>query len=236
MHIGGNFFDGIRKLLTYHNIISISGESGTGKTTFAIQLVGTILSYEPPFEDSCIWVQASEKFSLKRLIQIFQEEKEKLEYIQNNIYIIPQNNPIRTYEQQGSLIQQLMDISSYLPPSLKYIVIDNVSHHLRYKLTCFHNPKNISSILNSFYETQLMPLILFCKQNEIILILIHEVSYNPKDQENKPFFYRLYRRIKTIDIVLNKLHHTEKKNLYIYYNKVKWNFQFIIEPSGITFL
>ena len=236
MQIEVDFFGGIRKLLTHYNILSISGESGTGKTTLALQLVGTLLTYEEPYLDSCIWVQASELFSLKRLTQIFQEQRKNLEYIQNNIYVIPQERPVHTYEQQSSIIQQIISPTTNIPPSLKYIVIDNISHHLRYKLTQYHSPKDISSLLDSFYEMQLMPLILFCKGNDIVLILIHEVTFSPKDQRNRPFFYKLYDRIKTIDMVLYNIYNNEKKNLHILFNNMNWNFQFTIERDGIAFI
>ncbi len=236
MQIEVDFFGGIRKLLTHHNIISISGESGTGKTTLGLQLVGTLLTYEEPYLDSCVWVQASELFSLKRLTQVFQEKGKKLKYIQNNIYVIPQERPVHTYVQQSSIIQQIIRPTAIIPPSLKYIVIDNISHHLRYMLTKFHSPKDISSLLDSFYEMQLMPLILFCKRNEIVLILIHEVTFSPKDQGNRPFFYKLYDRIKTIDMVLYNIYNNEKKNLHILFNNMNWNFQFTIERDGIAFI
>lgn len=236
MLLEASFFEGIRNLLSYHNIISISGESGTGKTTLTLQLVGTLITYEDPFTDSCIWIQASEHFSRKRLTQIFQEQNNKLEYIQDNIYIIPQERPIHTYEQQVSIIEKIINPLSIVPPSLKYIVIDNFSHHLRYKLTQYSNPKDISSLLNMFYETQLMPLILYCKINEIVLILIHEVTYSPKLERVKPFFYKLYDRINTIDLFLSHIYNSEKRNLQISFNKNKWHFQFILEHNGITIL
>ncbi|MFX0040161.1 MAG: NB-ARC domain-containing protein [Promethearchaeota archaeon] len=231
-----DFFRGLKKLFTHHHILSISGESGTGKTTLALQIVGTLLTYEHPFQDSCIWVQASELFSLKRLNQLFQERGNKLEYVKNSFYVIPQKIPIQSYEQQASIFQNIFAPNSNIPPNLKYIIIDNISHHLRYKISQFHTIKDISSILDTFYEAQLMPLISFCKQNRIMLILIHEVSYSLKDQCNRPFFYKLYDRIKTIDIVLNKVYHSEKKNLQIYFNKLKWTFQFTIETNGILFI
>lgn len=236
MLLEANFFEGIRKLLLYHNIISISGESGTGKTTLALQLVGKLLTYEEPFTDSCIWIQASERFSLKRLTQIFQEQSKKLEYIQDNIYVIPQKKPIQTYEQQVSIIENVINPHTIAPPSLKYIVIDNISYHLRYKLTQYGNIKDISSLLNTFYETQLMPLILFCKKNRIILILIHEVTYSPKLQRIRPFFYKLYDRINTIDIFLSHIYNSEKRNLQILFKNIKWNFQFHLEQNGIRFV
>lgn len=236
MLLEANFIEGIKKLLSYHNIVSISGESATGKTTLALQLIGLFLTNEKPYSDSCIWIQASEHFSLKRLTQIFQEEREKIEYVQNNIYVIPHKNPVHTYEQQSSIIQKIRGPLAIVPPSLKYIVIDNISHHLRYKLTQYNNPKDISSLLNTFYETQLMPLILFCKRNDIVLMLIHEVTYSPKLERIRPFFYKLYDRISTIDIILSHIYNSEKKNIQISFNKTKWHFQYMLKHDGIIIL
>ena len=229
-----NFLKGIQKLLSRHNIVSISGESGTGKTTLALQLIGKLLTYKEPNTDSCIWIQASEQFPIKRLTHIFKENPAELDYLTVNVYIIPQNKPIHNYEEQTSVLQMIINPTSIIPPSLKYIVIDNISHHVRYKITQYTTPKEVTSLLDSFYETQLMPLILFCKRHEIILILIHEFSYSPSLQKNRPFFYKLYDRINTIDILLSKIHNSNKKNLDISFNNLNWNFQIILEDKGIT--
>jgi len=236
MQVEVDFFIGMKRLLSYHNIISISGESGTGKTTLALQLIGTFLTCKKPYSDSCVWIQASEHFPLKRLVQIFHEQKERLEYIQENIFVIPQNSPIHTYDQQSLIIQHIIGPLANIPPSLKYIVIDNISHHLRYKLTQYNSPKDISSLQDMFYETQLMPFILFCKRNDIVLILIHEVTYSPKLERTRPFFYKLYDRIKTIDIVLGNIYNAEKKNLQILADNIKWTFQYALEQRGIVVL
>lgn len=228
-----DLFSGIKKLLTYNNVISISGESGTGKTALALQLIGRFLTYEEPFTDTCVWIQASEKFPLRRLTQLFSQKK-RLEYVQENILVIPRLHPIRTYVQQSSLIQQLLTPDFDLPPSLKYIVLDNISHHLRYELTKYNNAKDISSLLNTFYETQLMPLMLFCTQHKITLILIHEVTYSPKHQCNRPFFYKLYDRIDMINFVLHNILNQNRKNLQITYDEIEWNFQYSIGPHGVA--
>lgn len=228
-----DLFSGIKKLLSYNNIISVSGESGTGKTTLILQLIGRLLTYEEPFTDTCVWVQASELFPLRRLTQLFSGQKKKLDYIQENIFVIPRLNPIHTYEQQTSLIQQVIDSDFNLPYSLKYLVVDTISHHLRYKLTQYNNPKDVSSLLDTFYEIQLMPLMLFCMRRKISLILIHEVTYSPKQQCNRPFFYKLYDRINMINMVLQKVYTHEKRNLQITYDEVEWNFKYLLRPNGI---
>ena len=54
-------------LLKERRIISISGESGTGKTTLALQLVASALTREGLTKNQAVWVQASEQFPKKRL-------------------------------------------------------------------------------------------------------------------------------------------------------------------------
>ena len=43
-----------------------------------------------------------------------------------------------------------------------------------------------------------------CQRENISLLLIHESSFNPNLNQNKPFFYKLYDRIKSIDINLTR--------------------------------
>ncbi|MFX1592772.1 MAG: NB-ARC domain-containing protein [Promethearchaeota archaeon] len=231
-----NFFEGIQRILSLHNILSISGESGTGKTTLALQLIGKFLTYKEPYTSSCIWIQASDQFTLKRLTHIFEDNPKELEYITKNIYIIPKKKPVHNYEEQSSTIQKIINPTTIIPPFLKYIVIDNISHHLRYKLTQYSTPKHALSLLDSFYETQLMPLLLFCKRNKIILIMIHEYTYSPSLQKSKPFFYKLYDRINTIDMILNNVYNSDKKNLHVIFNMLNWHFQYVLEHRGIKII
>ncbi len=231
-----NLFNGIQKLCSHHNILSISGESGNGKTTLALQLIGNLLTKHKPYEDTCVWIQGSEKFPLKRLTQIFEDKPPKLEYIINSVFTLPQKGPIHTYEEQSSIIKKIFNQNLTKPPNLKYIVIDNISHHLRYKLTHFNTPKQTLSLLDSFYETILMPLIIFCKRNKIVLVLVHEVTYSPKLEKIRPFFYKLYDRIRTIDIVLTKANYNEKKDLLMSFDDSEWNFQYCLKQKGITLI
>ena len=162
---------------------------------------------------------------------MFEIYLEELEYIQNNIFIQPAKRSILSLEEQKSIIETLINPSTILPPSLKYIVIDNISHHLRYTL---QHTTNRYSLLDRFYDEQLFPLILFCIREHIHLILIHEVTYNPTLDRTKPFFYSLYDRIEKIDIVLHKVFNSEKRTMKISHDQSQWKFQYILAHNGIV--
>ncbi len=188
-------------------------------------------------EDSCIWIQAGEEFPIRRLEQIFKFSPIISNRIKKNTFLIPEGKPIHSYEKQSLIIQKIFNPVTVLPPSIKFIVIDNISHHLRYKVTHTTNPMVSLSLLDDFYESQLLPLILFCKRNKIILVLIHENTYIPRLESCKPFFYKLYDRLDTIDVILTKNFQIKKKNhLEITVDKTKWNFQYTLGQLGITII
>ncbi|MFW9989893.1 MAG: hypothetical protein ACFFC3_14675 [Candidatus Odinarchaeota archaeon] len=226
------FLTGIQKLLSYNNVISISGESGTGKTALALYLMGNIITSTTLQEKSSIWIQASEPFPKKRLFQLFEYDLDKLQYLQNNIYIQPRQSSIKTLEEQKKIIDTLITPLTILPPEVVFIVIDNISYHLRYEFHQTHNFK----LLDRFYEDQLVPLILFCKREYIYLILIHEVTFSPQLDKIKPFFYKLYDRIEKIDIVLSHIANNKKKSINISYKKAQWSFQYILTHKGIKII
>jgi len=88
--------------------------------------------------------------------------------------------------------------------------------------------------MDEFYSTQIWPLILFCKRNNIILILIHEVTFVPGIAMTRPFFYKLYDRIKTIDIVLSNMINSTKKTLSLLVAKNEWKFTYNLDQTGIV--
>ena len=127
-----DFIGGIRKLFSRGNIVSISGESGTGKTTLALFIVGNLLTHDDQFEESCIWIQSSELFPIRRMTRMF--EGEKLSHVKQSIYIRPGNGTIKSYLEQCNIMGEIFNSTSILPPDVKFIVIDNISHHLRHVL------------------------------------------------------------------------------------------------------
>ena len=230
MTLESAFIEGIEELCSSQNIISISGKSGTGKTTLALNLVDHFLGEE----DSCIWVQASELFPKKRLYQILENYPERSEIVNESIYVIPRNRVIHSYKEQVQEIEKIISPSADLPPNLSVIVIDNISHHLRFIVGQNREISEISRIMDEFYDTQIWPLILFCKRSNVILILIHEVTYVPGIAMTRPFFYKLYDRIKTIDIVLGDMINSTKKTLSLLVAKNEWKFTYSLDKTGIV--
>ena len=194
-------------------ILSISGKSGTGKTTLGLQIASSILTREKPYSSSCIWIQASEQFPKKRLLTLFKESPGKIEYLLKNIFVFPRNKPFSNFREQSTFFNNLE--SFLLPSDVKFIVIDNISHHLRFAISSNSDIKRKTIIFNQFFNSQLFPLIMRCLREEIVLILIHEVSYYPNLGKTQPFFNKLYSRIQAVNITLSKGFHSKIKNMEI---------------------
>jgi len=183
-------------------IISISGKSGTGKTTLALQIVSSILTNEAPYEGSCVWIQASELFPKKRLLSLFKTAPEKIDYLLRNIFVFPRGKPFSNYREQSTFFDDLGAI--LLPSNAKFMVIDNISHHLRLIASLNSNIKKRTILYDQFFNSQLFPLIMRCLRNNITLILLHEVSFNPALGRTLPFFNKLYSRIQAVSITLSQ--------------------------------
>jgi len=216
------------------SIISISGKSGTGKTILALQLVSTILTSEKLLENSCVWIQASESFPKKRLISLYKTSPGKINYLLKNIFVIPRNKPFSNYKEQSTFFNELGTL--LLPSNVKFIVIDNNSHHLRFAVSLISDIKRKVILLDQFFSSQLFPLIMRCLRENIILILIHEVSFDPSSGKTQPFFNKLYSRIQTVSITLSKNFRSNIKKMEIdcgdKSNGRKLNYE--IRDSGIS--
>lgn len=206
-----NFFMDLQSLIQQKCILSLYGKSGTGKTSLALKFVGWSMTRNKIFQDQCIWIQASECFPARRLNQLFGEETEKLRYIHKNIFISPLKHPFLSYQEQNEYLSEIE--TKVLPPDLRYIVIDNISHHLRFEISKYSAISKKLILLNKFYETQILPLVLLCHVKNIILILIHEVSFNPSLERTVPFFHKLYSRLECIEVDLQKNQFTDQNIL-----------------------
>ena len=139
-----------------------------------------------------------------------------------------------SYEDQSAFLTTLGGI--ILPFNTKYLIIDNISHHLRFAASCCSNIGQKMAMLDKFFSSQLFPLIMRCLREEIVLILIHEVSFDPKLGKNQPFFNKLYSRINSINVSLSKPFNskTKRMNLVSKDNKITRELKYEILERGIS--
>ena len=220
-------------LLKERRIISISGESGTGKTTLALQILASGLTRKNASEDQAVWIQASEVFPKKRLRTFFNGSNGKSDDLLKKIFLHPVSSPFLSYKEQSAFLSTLR--SAILPFGTKYLAIDNISHHLRFAASCCSNFKQRTALLDRFFNSQLFPLIMRCLREEIVLILLHEVSFNPKVGKNLPFFNKLYSRINSVNVNLSKSFNSNKKRMELVYrdNVISESVKYEIKARGI---
>ena len=222
------------ELLKERRIISISGESGTGKTTLALQLIASALTRESNLDSQAVWIQASEQFPKKRLRAFFKNSNGKCDILLKKIFLYPVSTPFLSFEDQSAFLATLG--SSILPFGTKYLVIDNISHHLRFAASCCSNAKQRMALLDGFFSSQLFPLIMRCLREEIVLILLHEVSFNPKIGKTQPFFNKLYSRINSVNVNLSKSFNSKIKRMELVYREeiISKAMKYHIKDRGIT--
>lgn len=225
--IGDLFYD--------NTLVSISGKAGTGKSSLALFLAGSFLTSQHPYEGSCIWIQASESFSKKRLHSLFGSDNRQLAYLSQNIFVTPNHGPFTSYSLQLESLKKLSKEDYFLPPDVKFIIVDNISHHLRYKFSRIANPESRSSIINTYYDTVLTPLIFRCNREGINLILIHEVSFDVNSQKTRPFFSKLYDRLGGVHITLVKSFNSNQRVLKLTVQDLEYSFKFNLANNGFIF-
>ncbi len=221
-------------LLKERRIISVSGESGTGKTTLALQLIASGLTQKDALDDQVVWIQASEQFPKKRLRTLFKNSKGKFDSLLKKIFLYPVSSPFLSYEDQSAFLTSLGSI--ILPFNTKYLVIDNISHHLRFAASCCSNIKQKIALLDEFFASQLFPLIMRSLREEIVLILLHEVSFDPKIGKNQPFFNKLYSRINSVNVNLLKSFNSSTKRMELLSRdeEILTGLKYKIEDRGIS--
>ena len=215
-----------------NGLISIAGKSGTGKTTLALQFVSSLMALEKPYQDQSIWIQASEQFPKKRLRSLYESYPDIINYVLKNIFVAPGIKSFSNYQEQSAYFRRLMTM--IFPNNVKIIVIDNISHYLRYFLASNSNFKRRGAIMDEFFNFQLFPLIMRCLREKIILILIHEVSFHPSSGKTKPFFSKLYDRIDSINVNLSKAIGTGLKQMEVSSKGTSTKFVYEIGESGIV--
>ncbi|MBD3213818.1 MAG: AAA family ATPase [Candidatus Lokiarchaeota archaeon] len=223
----------LKNLLDRFNFINIFGEAGTGKTTFALQLVNNLLSYPEPGDISSVWIQASESFPSKRLKTLFSNDQFLLNHLLHHIFIIPKK-PTSDYYQLNSLLANLTTFQRGVPPNTRVLVIDNISHHLRYELSQFSDIGDKVAILDDFFDSVIVPLTFFCEESRITFILIHEVSYDPDQDKTVMFNHQLFERINSLDIELKKDLFSRRHYIHFHTEYSSKSFEYTLRQKGIS--
>ena len=216
-------------------LVNIHGEAGSGKSTLACFLVGHLLTRSTPYESCCVWLQASKKFSKKRLFEIFEGNPNQLDYLKHNFFVKPSTRIMTSYAEQSDIIKDLVRLDKILPPSLKYLVIDNISNKLRLEISKKLDFKNRNSLVNDFFNSQLLPLVAFSVRTGVSVILIHEVSYDPNIDKNAPFFHKLYDRISSLSVELANSFGSKDKKMIISYKGKNKQLNYHIKSNGFDF-
>lgn len=177
-------------------VISISGPSASGKTTLALELISKISR-----EENSIWIQASEHFPRRRLDSLLPYDESQKAYVMRNTFLVPATHVVMSFEELRAILINL----NYqdFPPETRFIVIDNISHHLRYALSQCGEVGVRSKIVNSFFDEILFPLIMRCFREGIHLILIHEVSQDIETGKTRSFYSKLFNRIDSLAITFS---------------------------------
>jgi ABC-type dipeptide/oligopeptide/nickel transport system ATPase component len=227
-------FDRVREIMADNKIISIIGESSTGKTTLALQLVTTLMTLNENINKQTIWVQASEKFPKRRLITMYQEHQEVISILLQNIFIFPKINPFSNISSQSKFLKNFHSL--ILPPETRYIVIDNISHHLRFAQANISDLRIRMKFMNEFFNQELFPLIMLCLRENYYLFLIHEVSFDPQSGQLRAYNNYLFERVKGVEIYLSKSMGSNLKSMNISIDGVKKQYTYEISDQGVLIL
>jgi hypothetical protein len=204
-----------------HPVVSVQGHPHSGKTTFAISIITYILTKLKDNESSCVWFQASEQFPVKRLNSLY--DGSELNGLLKKFFIIPRQTCM-DYACQKIIIRSILEESLLIPPDTCAIVIDNISHFLRFELQMCEDAKGRAAFLNSYFDEELFPLIMFCKREGI------------NTGETVPFFKSLYSRIDALNIDLRNNFGREFKTMKISYNGFKQEYNYRINSSGLNLI
>jgi hypothetical protein len=149
--------------------------------------------------------------------------------------VVPGKRIIQNFTHQEIIFQTIIENLPIEPRRIKYIIVDNISHHLRKKILETNNIKKVTDFLDNFFNQQLFPLISFSLLHKIQMILIHESTYNPENEQEEAFSFNLFSRIDSLWIIMKKKV-TGKEKIFEIKNSGSVNqFHYIIDAHGIIF-
>lgn len=221
----------VEPLLQDELLINITGQSGTGKTTFAMQYIGNMLSKER----ICLWFQAGEKFPKTRFLSLFTDDPGKRTVL-NRILLIPGKHTVIDLGHQERLIQKITSSLLMNPEKIQTIVIDDISHHLRQQILRSEDIETTTELLDDFYSNQILPLIAFSHMHSIQLMLIHQSTYNPSKDKTEAFSSKLFSRIsQTVWITLESNDFDGINTCKIQSEGINFEKKYLLDLHGIIF-
>lgn len=226
------------RVLQHFTLVNIYGKSGTGKTTFALQLLSNYLpksTKASKMDPRFVWVQGSEKFPKKRLIDMYKSDKRTVEYLQTHILLYPKFL-ITSYDELCTRLISLSQNYRTLPFTPRAIIIDNISHYLRLEISKYEDISLITALLDDFFDTVILPLIFYCGRRDITLILVHEVSYDPKKDDTVMFNHKLFSNLKSFNIELEKNPVTKRQVISFAFQEHTKTFRYRVMRKGIKLL
>lgn len=202
-------FEQILRIFESTPILNIYGKAGTGKSSLVQYIIGYLIRQEP--KSYGLWFKASDYFSTARLKSLFPDNPQLLD----KFYLLPRTNPCETLTEQNDYLSRIATGALTLPPFINYLIIDNISHHLRRESAELPIRRHMF-MKNKFFESTLLPFIFFCQREDINLILIHEATQIPSDEERendllnakeiiRPYFYQLFGKIISTNLYLEKI-------------------------------
>jgi hypothetical protein len=185
-------------------------------------------------DEQALWVQSSEKFPKKRLLTMYRNQPEIASHLLKNIFILPKQHIFSDIWSEAEFFYNIR--SKILPLGIKYIVIDNISHHHRYAQANISNIKLKMKFMNQFFNQQVFPLVMFCLHHNLILIFIHEVSFNPQVGQLKAYNNLLFERIKGINIRLSKPFGNQHKSIRLSTTESYKEYNYDITDQGLKII
>ncbi|TFF85420.1 MAG: hypothetical protein EU517_01650 [Promethearchaeota archaeon] len=220
-----------QKLISQQKIISLVGESSTGKTTLALQLITNLMMRDQSKNEQAIWIQSSESFPKKRAETMYRDKPDVALDVLGRIFVIPKEKPFSNITAQSEFFKSFNNL--ILPPGVKYIVIDNISHHLRHAQANILEVREKMNHMNGFFTQQLYPLIMFCLRNKYYLFLIHEVSFDPQSGRLRAYNGQLFERIRGLEISLSNSIDNKRKTMKLFAEKTAQQYSYRITDRGL---
>ncbi|MBD3254793.1 MAG: hypothetical protein GF383_06855 [Candidatus Lokiarchaeota archaeon] len=223
----------LREILEYFRsepLISVSGKAGTGKTSLVLFILSKLVSSN----ETCLWLQTSESFQVRRAKQFASADNSTKDSFLNYIFVVPRK-VCSSYSQQAIVLRNFMTNPSLESLGLKYMVIDNISSLLRFELTRRKTIEEKVLLMNSFFSDSIFPMVMFCQRIDINLILIHEATFVPGIGKTHKFFHKTFDKLDFLDVNLSKVWGANYNVLQISDVRQKWSYKYKIGFPGFEF-